>query len=198
MNDEHRRKKIEDAAYKLLIEKGFKATSMLAVARLAKASNETLYKWYGDKIGLFAAMIEQNTKTVEAELIKVRTEGKPGLDALDTVGRTLLKMVTGDRAVALNRAAAGDPSGRLGVLLAKQGRSRVAPQIAELIQQIYGSDVDLQKCTETYITLLIGDLQIRRVTGAMAKLAENDIATRATRALQQLQVLHPLPAKSNT
>lgn len=195
MNEERRRNEIEDAAYRLLLEKGFKATSMLAVARLAKASNETLYKWYGDKIGLFAAMILQNTKTVEAELVKVRTEGEAGLDALNAVGRTLLEMVTGDRAVALNRAAAGDPSGRLGALLAKQGRSRVAPQIAKLIQELYGDDIDFQECTETYIMLLIGDLQIRRATGAISLLTKKDIAARADRATRQLQVLYPLSSR---
>ena len=191
LNDEKRRSEIEEAAYNLLIDKGFKATSMLAVARLAKASNETLYKWYGDKLGLCAAMIERNTKAVEAELITVRADGKVGLEALNSVGKTLLKMVTGNKAVALNRAAAGDPSGRLGALLAKEGRSRVAPQIAELIQQIYGSGIDVRECAETYISLLIGDIQIRRATGAIAAPSKEDIEKRADRALSQLQILYP-------
>ena len=48
-----RQQQIEDAAYEVLEAKGYDGTSMLGIARQARASNETLYNWYGDKQGLF-------------------------------------------------------------------------------------------------------------------------------------------------
>ncbi len=63
MRDENRRMRqqlIFAATYRLLAEKGYKGTSMLAVAKAAGASNETMYNWYGNKQGLLAAMIEDN------------------------------------------------------------------------------------------------------------------------------------------
>ena len=52
-----RQAQIEEVAYRLLQIRGYAATSMLAVAREASASNETLYRWYGDKNGLFTSMV---------------------------------------------------------------------------------------------------------------------------------------------
>ena len=57
---EKRAREIEAAAYALLEAKGFEGLSMQSVAKMAKASNETLYRWYGDKIGLFEARSSRN------------------------------------------------------------------------------------------------------------------------------------------
>ena len=48
-----REEEIEAAAYRLLEERGFAGTGMQAIAQAAHASNETLYRWYGDKTGLY-------------------------------------------------------------------------------------------------------------------------------------------------
>lgn len=192
MSTDKREREIEEAAYKVLAEKGFKGASMLAVARAAHASNETLYKWYGDKVGLFSAMIARNAAAVESELQRVRETGGTGLEALDAVGRALLGMVTGARAVALNRAAAGDISGVLGEALAQGGRARVAPLIAGVLQEAYGDQTDLSEKAETYIALLLGDVQIRRATGGLPPLSEYEITARADRAMMQFKVLYPL------
>ncbi len=102
-----RRIQIEDAAYALLDAKGYSGTSMQAIARAAKASNETLYNWYGDKKGLMAALIARNTDTVRVALADIANT--QAVERLSLIGPTLLAMVLGPRAVALNRAAAADP-----------------------------------------------------------------------------------------
>lgn len=182
---------IEDAAYRVLKAKGFKGTSMLAVAREAKASNETLYRWYGDKLGLFSAMIQRNTNTVEAELNAMRASGGKGLETLVAVGRKLLGMLTGERAVALNRAAASDVTGSLGKALAEGGRKRVVPQLRTLLYDTYGDAIDVDECVEAYIALLVGDLQIRRVTGALGPMSDKEVSKRAERAMRQFRSLYP-------
>ncbi len=48
----------------MLDAKGYAGASMLAIARQAKASNETLYNWYGDKNGLFRALVVRNAGEV--------------------------------------------------------------------------------------------------------------------------------------
>ena len=103
-----RRIQIETAAYGLLSLKGYKATSMLEVAKRAKASNETLYKWYGNKQGLFLSMVERSV-AASRELLVSSLEGDQDLAAiLDTFGPQLLQMLTSQRTIVLNRAAAGD------------------------------------------------------------------------------------------
>ncbi len=46
---EDRQDAIAAAAYRLLEQHGFAATTMQAIAREARASMETFYRWYGDK-----------------------------------------------------------------------------------------------------------------------------------------------------
>lgn len=181
-----RRVQIEDAAYKMLGEKGYAGTSMQGIARAAKASNETLYSWYGDKKGLMAALIARNTGLVREALAGL--SGAEPLDRLGLIGPTLLAIVLGDRAIALNRAAAADPSGDLGRALAAGGRETVAPLIAKLIEDspLRGDPALL---TQLYLTLLVGDLQIRRVTGAMGAPDQAFCDTRAAEALATLKRL---------
>ncbi|WP_299673356.1 TetR/AcrR family transcriptional regulator [uncultured Roseobacter sp.] len=190
MDTSERAARIEAAAYKILAEKGFKGASMLAIAKAAKASNETLYNWYGDKTGLFAAMIRQNTSVVVDELQTARATGRTGRTALREVGRALLTMVTSDKAVALNRAAAGDISGKLGKILAEEGRGRVLPIIAQLLEEAFGTEHDMGELTDCYISLLIGDLQIRRATGAQAAPDRDFVVARADRALDHVQKIY--------
>ncbi|MDJ0639084.1 MAG: TetR/AcrR family transcriptional regulator [Paracoccaceae bacterium] len=194
MKPENRKKRaaqIEAAAYELLEKRGFDGLSMQAVARSAKASNETLYRWYGDKTGLFKALIRGNATSVNDA---ISIDGTPALQQLETIGTVLLSMLLGPRAIALNKAAAADASGELGRALAEEGRNAVAPRIAELMNQarqqgdLAGTPSEM---TETYFALLIADLQIRRVTGAIEAPKSRFFVDRAARAVEQLAQLYP-------
>ena len=189
MRDENRsirQDQIEQAAYAVLEEKGYGGTSMLAIAKAAKASNETLYNWYGDKTGLFAALVRRNAAEVKALLEDQIAAGGDAVDTLARVGPVLLQLVTSDQAVAMNRAAAADPTGELGRVLATEGRETVAPLVAQVIAQgkeqgRLGFD-DLAMACETWLGLLIGDLQIRRVVGRMPQPGPEALAARAAAA----------------
>lgn len=196
MRDENRsmrQDQIEQAAYKVLDEKGYGGTSMLAIARAASASNETLYNWYGDKTGLFSALVRRNAAEVKALLEDQIAAGGNAIDTLARVGPLLLQLVTSDRAVALNRAAAADPTGDLGRTIAVEGRETVAPLIAQVIAQgreqgRFAFD-DLAMACETWLGLLIGDIQIRRIIGRMPQLGPEARAARADAALRHFLLL---------
>lgn len=187
---EARAEQIEQAAYRVMDAKGFEGLSMLAVAKEAKASNETLYRWYGDKTGLFAALIMRNTDGIRDSLERTRTDDP--MTELSRLGPALLTMLTGPRAVALNRAAAVDKTGTLGQTLGQAGRDRVFPWIvgvmdrASAVGQLTGPPGDI---AETYLMLLIGDWQVRRVTGAMPPPDADQIRARAETALTRLKLL---------
>ena len=188
-NKAQRREQIEAAAYDLLAIKGFQNMSMLAVSKSAKASNETLYRWYGDKIGLFKALIATNAERVATRL-REALETSTQLDqALTEIGPVLLSMLLGDRAIALNRAAAADASGVLGEALAQEGRGKVFPLIAELFSRLVAQGVlkgDPAQIAALYVDLLVGDLQIRRATGALGPLRDRVIEDRAHLAQERL------------
>lgn len=185
-NRQKRQREIETAAYRLIGEKGYDGMSMLAVAKAARASNETLYNWYGDKAGLFRAMVSNNAADIQRQLSAVKPDDDP-LVELSAIAPRLLAMLTGERAIALNRAAAADPSGELGRLLAENGRSVIMPLIGNLVaaaadQGRLGS-VSPGQAVEWFLSLLVGDLQVRRVTGAIGELTPEEITQRSEKAL---------------
>jgi AcrR family transcriptional regulator len=191
-----RREAIEEAAYRVLVRDGYKAASILAIAKEAKASNETLYRWYGNKQGLFAALVERNAEAARDLLGEALAGDQAPLVALEKLGPVLLRLVTSERAVALNRAAAGDvyDTGLLGEALAKGGRESLVPLIAQLLAQAEAEGVlqidNADAAAEDYINLLIGDVQIRRAIGVLEPLSEEVIVTRSTRALKLMRQLY--------
>ena len=191
-----RRGAIEAAAYRLLAEKGYAGMSMLAVARSASASNETIYRWYGSKERLAQALMDSNTRAVRAHLDAARDEGAEPLKALYALCPVLLEMLVGDRAVALNRAAAADASGALGRALVRSGQEEITARIVALMATAIAAgsvkEDSAERATELLLRLLIGDWQIRRVIGVMPMPGPDAMAQRvsdAWRAFRRLAVL---------
>lgn len=200
---ELKRSAIFDATYAILKEKGYKSTSMLAVAKAAHASNETMYNWFGDKQGLLAAMIEANAEQVSATLVSALANNsdnseKVFADRLGIFGDILLQLLTGENSVALNRAAAADVAtgNVLGALLAENGRNKVAPLLAQLFQEAQSNGIlgnaDAGEIAEVYIALLLGDVQIRRVIGVMNQPETTNTRTHSQRVCELiLQLFGP-------
>ncbi len=177
-----RERAIEAAAYEILAERGYGGTSMLLVAQRARASNETMYRWYGDKNGLFAAMVRRNAQAAGERLEAALGSSRGAGAILRDVAPVLLGLVLGERAVALNRAAAADPTGDLGRIIAEGGRRRIVPLIAELLRR-ERPDIDGEALAELFIALVIGDQQIRRIVGDLGPPDDAAIARRVAWAL---------------
>ncbi|MBY3441419.1 TetR/AcrR family transcriptional regulator [Rhizobium laguerreae] len=188
-----RQAEIETAAYELLKERGYRSTSMLDIAKAAKASNETLYRWYGDKNGLFKTMVESNARATKAELNTAVADDVDPLETLGHVAPILLSMLLGNKAISLNRAAAADESGELGATIAAAGRDSIFP----LIEKLVGRGLETAAlaapsasvAAEWFLSLLIGDLQIRRVNRTLPEPPDEDIRARATAAMRAFRKL---------
>lgn len=191
-----RRERIEEAAYAVLKESGYKAASLLAIAQRASVSNETLYNWYGNKQALFRSLIESNAREAKELLEDALQEGSDPLDTLAALGPILLALVTGDKAIVLNRAAAGDISDTktLGPAIARFGRDTIAPLLRNLMQAASRSGLivcdDPASAADIYFRLLIGDLQVRRIIGALDELPPSEIERRANQAAALFVQLH--------
>ncbi|EPX79434.1 TetR/AcrR family transcriptional regulator [Litoreibacter arenae] len=182
-----RRAEIEAVALEVMRERGYEGASMLNIAKAAKASNETLYRWYGDKQRLFLEIVKSNAAEAEEALDKALKAPLPPADILEQIGKLMLRLLLGERAVALNRAAACDASGQLGGALAKGGRERVFPKIVKLMGALREAGViappsDEQAAT-WFIQLLIGDLQLRRVIGTLPEPTRGQINQHAKTTL---------------
>ncbi len=185
-----RRQQIEDAAYAVLEAKGYGGTSILGIAKQARASNETLYSWYGDKQGLFQALVTRNAEEVKEHLETELETDHDALSILGTLGPKLLTLLTGDRAVALNRAAAADSSGELGATLSRAGREAVFPLLERVLLRARDEGAlsfeQTGEAVALYLDLLIGDQQIRRVIGRLPQPSETFCQERSGRAVRLL------------
>lgn len=188
-----RRAEIEKAAYELIDEKGFLNTSMLSIAKRAKASNETLYRWYGDKTGLFKALVSQNAAHIKKQLEDDLQNQRAPLEAIEKISPLLLELLTSERAIALNRAAAADASGFLGAALSESGRQDILPIVAQLFERAQNDGLfpnfKMNELCSLYMKLLIGDLQIRRLIGAHDELSQKQIDDQSLQAIQYLMQL---------
>lgn len=193
-----RQAQIEAVAHVLLEHQGYSGTSMQAIAKQAQASMQTLYNWYGDKLGLYRALVTRNAAEVRGLLEAELCAQTDPMQILDRLGPQLLTLLLGNRAVALNRAAAADASGALGAALAQAGRETMLPLLAQVFEAAQRAGqlhfAHSEAAVALYLDLLLGDLQIRRVIGRLPPPSAEFCKDRSDRAVQLLrQLLAPVP-----
>lgn len=191
-----RREEILDTAIQVLSERGYRDASMLEVARRTSASKETLYAWFGDKRGLYEAVIRRNAQAVQVVLARHLESEAPTDLVLVDFGRALLQLLLGDSAVAINRAAISesrtDPS--LAQTLGGAGREATLPSFVrflELRRKRGALRIDTtSQAVEDFLGLLIGDIQIRRLLGLLEAPRKAQIEARAARAAKNFLRLY--------
>lgn len=179
-----------DAAFDELIEHGYEKVTMLAIARRAGASKETLYSWFGNREGLFRAMITENADATSDGVRRALSDDNDPTYTLAMFGRGLLALLTNERSVALNRASMVNLA--LAADLLANGRFRVGPIVEEYLAGLDGRHGlrvhDPATAFETFYGLLIRDSQIRVLLGESAP-TPGQIAERADDAAQQFVAL---------
>lgn len=196
---DRRRDEILDAAVAVLAERGYRDATMLEVARRASASKETLYAWFGDKRGLFEAVIERNAAHVQAVLARHLEDSSSAETALTDFGRALLELLLGESAVAINRAAISeapaDPA--LARTLAAAGREATLPAFVRVldlhVRRGALSVDDPARAAEDFLGLLLGDTQIRRLLGVLPPPGAAELEARARHAARAFLRLHAPP-----
>lgn len=169
-----RRNAILDAAFSELSAHGYRGATMLAIARRAGASKETLYSWFGDKRGLFGELVSRQAdrlnETLDQHLHEPDAEMSPALVGFTT---ELLRLLLSDISVALNRAAIAEVAedGSLAHVLSERGRNAALPKVrAYLEHQRQAGRLAFESsesAADALIGLAIADLQVRRLLGAV-------------------------------
>ena len=173
------------------MEEGEAAMTMLAVARRAGASKETLYRWFGSRDGLLTALIEENADRA-AERVRDALDGDAEPRAtLVGFATGLLTLLTSDGSVAINRAAMGSPE--LAAVLLASGRHRVGPIVEAYLGRLDEHDdlavADPGDAFELLYGLVVRDTQIRVLLGETPPTAPT-IADRAGDAVDRFLALH--------
>jgi len=194
-----RQNEVLEQALRLLVEGGEKALTTSGLARAASCSKESLYKWFGDREGLLAAMIaHQAAKVRTFERSGERLSAELLRDHLELFARDLLEVLSGDVSLALNRLAIGQsgpgagPNGsKLGKLLVEHGRRQIDRRAMALIDA--GKRVGLLRfdnadaAYHTLYGLIVSDLHDRMLLGEPGL---KDTARQAERAIDAFLSLY--------
>lgn len=188
-----RQNAVLECALQLLVAGGERALTTAGLARAANCSKESLYKWFGDRDGLLAAMI-----TYQAS--KVRTPGPretiPTLDdftrSLAVFAEDLIGVLSGEVSLALNRLAIGqaDRDGaQLGALLREHGRLPIEQRARALLElgrrHGYVQFSDTREAYGTLYGLIVHDGHVRMLLGEPPVELAEERSRRARLAISQ-------------
>lgn len=105
---EQRRRAFLDAAADVFLEQGYEAASVNEVVRRAGGSLATLYSQFGNKDGLFWAMVEEATLNFSTSLRQQAQEDRPLEEGLQAIGENYLELMLRPRSLALFRIMIGE------------------------------------------------------------------------------------------
>ena len=189
-DDEKNRKRVVDAAFAELIERGYKGVTMLGIASRAGASKETLYSWFGNREGLFAALIQENADR-SARRIELALQGDDDPTATLTAYATgMLTLLTDQRSIALNRAAMNSPD--LARVLLTSGRHRVGSVVEQYLAMLSDAGhihvTDPPAAFRLLYGLVMHDTQIGVLLGEPPP-SKSEIDARASEAIARFMQL---------
>ncbi len=169
---------------------------MLEIARRAQASKETLYAWFGDKRGLFEELVRWQAERVDAVIApNLERGGDDPSEVLRGFALELQRLLLGERAVVINRAAISEASldPTFAEVLATQGRGSVVPKLVRYLEgqreQGHLDFEDAGTAVDALIGLTIGDQQVRRLLGVLPMPEPEHIEARAERTVEQFLTL---------
>jgi len=176
-----------NTAMTLLVEQGNMAFSMNALARQASASKETLYRHFGNKQGLFEAIVGANAD--QAGLLQDFLADNPDdpHGFLVQFGETLLQFLMSPGSIVINRIVIAEATStpELAAILESHGRQRVARAIGEQFAcyQSQGLISERAACSlNIFLGLLLQDSQIKVLDGSIPPLTTDEIRERAAQA----------------
>lgn len=181
-----RQKRILDAARDVFIEQGYDNASINDIMCRAGGSLSTLYRLFGNKLGLFEAMMTQTSNRVfsafEAVECAIKRQETPE-QALKRYGHLMLERVLSPEAVGLYRLVAMDCSSereRIQSLFYEQGPKRINDKLGAYLQsQVEQGSMrirDTEMAAYQFMEMVKGNFQLRSLMGIEISEAERELA----------------------
>lgn len=100
---EARARALRDEARRMFLEQGYERTNINELVRRAGGSMATLYRYYGGKAGLFAAMMEEAREQLLTPLTRADDHGQAPDAFLARLGEGFLRLVVSEEGVGFFR-----------------------------------------------------------------------------------------------
>jgi AcrR family transcriptional regulator len=197
---DERRRRIQEAAFEVVRERGYAQATTLEIATRAKVSKRELYALFDDKQAIIAACIAGRVRQMQAPLELSAVRDRDGLAQLLTgFGSTVLRVVSDPEVTTLFRvavaeaerapdiAAALDSIGRAG------NRTVLATALSHAQQAGLLRDGSPERMAEHFFGLLWGDLRLGLLLGVTPPPRKPEIGQRARAAAQAFLVAYCVP-----
>ena len=194
---EPRRRCILEAAYDVLMERGYAGASTLEIATRARVSKRELYAEFGSKSGILQALIAATSARMRLPLATAEIGDRDDLaDALKAYGTMALAELTSPHVIAVNRMAAAEAgrSSELGRILEENGREPNRKALIDLVAKAQATGVlgrgEPDAMAGQFFSLLLGDLMFRLMLGVAPRPGLAEIKKRAQSATEAVLALH--------
>ncbi|CBS91386.1 TetR/AcrR family transcriptional regulator [Azospirillum lipoferum] len=165
-----RRQAILTAARQLFIEKGFEKTTLSDIIAVAGGSRATLYEHFGDKEGLFRAIMEEDNAMILSGLAPAQADERvtpeAGLTAfaLHLVKALLNEETTGTVRILISE---GDRVPDIAEAFFRIGPENAIRRLAEYLQRLSDSGAlkieDPAVAAQAFLGMVTGNLLMRRL-----------------------------------
>ncbi len=146
--------------------------STAKIAAEAHCSKETLYNWFGDREGLIAAIVEEQSQAMARALTGALSARAGARENLVRFCAALIDLLTGEASVLINRAAISQMGAHdeLAHALWVNGRAQIVPLAITLLERARAEGLarfdDGEEAFATLFGLTIGERQVGAILGA--------------------------------
>ncbi|AZL61438.1 TetR/AcrR family transcriptional regulator (plasmid) [Tabrizicola piscis] len=135
--DLHKRDHILDVARDFFFAHGVEGVSIEGIASASGVSKVTIYKGFGDKTGLFEAVVEREAEAMERGVAQLSAQGATLTEQLVAFGAELLGFLERPELAAFDRVLALEAPRRPGLAerFFNAGPGRIRASLARLIRE---------------------------------------------------------------
>lgn len=153
MTGQERRQQLLDVGRKLFAERGFEGTSVEEIAAKAGVSKPVVYEHFGGKEGLYAVVVDRETRMLQDRLTSALADGQ-GRELLEKAALALLDYIetsTDGFRILVRDSPVAQSTGTFASLL-----SDVASQVEHILVEHFATRGFNAKLAPMYAQMLVG------------------------------------------
>lgn len=192
-----RRREILSAVLKVIKERGVSGATTARIAAEAHCSKETIYNWFGDRTGLFSALVEEQSRAMNEMLADTLSTTPDVRISLVKFASALLDLLTGEASLLINRAAIAGmgEANELANIVLLRGRGETLPLVQSLLVRARDQGLiqfdDTEEVVSTFYGLIMADRQMKAVLGDSKSRPEgSEMTPLAERSVERLFLIY--------
>jgi AcrR family transcriptional regulator len=179
-----RRRAILDIAFAEFARHGFAGTSMVAIARRASASKETLYAWFGGKEALFNTVMADRIEGIALRAGAAAEQDASPANVLRVIAEDVLRFMLAVTPLLQGLQPAG-PGGEalrlLGQTITGHRKAFAAHMLQWRDQGLIAFDDDPYEIVSVFVAMAEGEWGLRLATGLLDEVTDAMIEDHARR-----------------